>query len=91
MGQEGMKTGSDILFPSLLLAPFPCVLFSGLSSEEKRDIQVKILDVLEGLAMVKATSAMFWDYLQLAKIEGEWKIINVLWVMNPSALPPSKR
>lgn len=52
-------------------------------AEEKRDIQVKILDVLEGLAMVKATSAMFWDYLQLANIDGEWKIINVLWTRNP--------
>lgn len=52
-------------------------------AEDKRDIQVKILDVLEGLAMVKATSAMFWDYLQLAKIDGEWKIINVLWTRNP--------
>ena len=31
--------------------------------KDKRNIQVKILDVLEGLAMVKATSAMFWDYL----------------------------
>jgi len=51
--------------------------------EDKRNIQVKILDVLEGLAMVKATSAMFWDYLQLAKIDGEWKIINVLWTRNP--------
>ncbi|MGD8534875.1 MAG: nuclear transport factor 2 family protein [Candidatus Aminicenantes bacterium] len=52
-------------------------------AEDKRDIEVKILDVLEGLAMVKATSAMFWDYLQLAKIDGEWKIINVLWTRNP--------
>ena len=51
--------------------------------KDKRNIQVKILDVLEGLAMVKATSAMFWDYLQLAKIDGEWKIINVLWTRNP--------
>ena len=51
--------------------------------KDKRDIQVKILDVLEGLAMVKATSASFWDYLQLAKIDGEWKIINVLWTRNP--------
>ncbi len=51
--------------------------------EDKRNIQVKILDVLEGLAMVKVTSAMFWDYLQLAKIDGEWKIINVLYTRNP--------
>jgi hypothetical protein len=53
--------------------------------KDKRNIQVKILDVLEGLAMVKATSAMFWDYLQLAKIDGEWKIINVLWTRNPKS------
>jgi hypothetical protein len=50
--------------------------------KDQRNIEVKILDVLEGLAMVKATSAMFWDYLQLAKIDGEWKIINVLWTRN---------
>jgi hypothetical protein len=25
----------------------------------------------------------FHDLLQLAKIEGEWRIVNVLWVMNP--------
>lgn len=51
--------------------------------EDKRNIEVKILDVLEGLAMVKVTSAMFWDYLQLANIDGQWKIINVLWTRNP--------
>jgi hypothetical protein len=36
-------------------------------------------------------SAMYYDYLQVAKIDGEWKIINVLWVMNPNAPPPPKR
>ncbi len=62
--------------------------------KEKRNIQVKILDVLEGLAMVKATSASFWDYLQLANIDGEWKIINVLWTRNPKGaekkIPPGE-
>lgn len=65
-----------------------------LLDEDKRAIQVKILDVLEGLAMVKATSAMFWDYLQLAKIDGEWKLINVLWTRNPKnaakKIPPEE-
>jgi hypothetical protein len=28
---------------------------------------------------------MFYDYLQLAKIDDRWKIINVLWKMNPNA------
>lgn len=50
---------------------------------EKRNIAVEILDVREELAMVKTVSAKFWDYLQLAKIDGEWKIINVLWINRP--------
>jgi hypothetical protein len=52
-------------------------------AEDKRNIQVEILDVREGLAMVKASSAKFWDYLQIANIDGEWKIINVLWINRP--------
>jgi hypothetical protein len=52
-------------------------------AEDKRNIQVEILDVREGLAMVKVTSAKFWDYLQLAKIDSEWKIVNVLWINHP--------
>lgn len=63
----------------------------GLLPEEKRKISVTVLDIMEGIAMVKVLSSVYYDFLQLAKIEGEWKIVNVLWVMNPSALPPSKR
>ena len=47
--------------------------------KEKRDIQVTIYAVKEGLACAKAVSPMFYDYLQLAKIDGKWKLINVLW------------
>jgi hypothetical protein len=61
----------------------------GLLPEEKRNIEVTVLDVMEDIAAVKVLSAMYYDYLQMAKIEGEWKIINVLWVMNPKA-PRSK-
>ncbi|MGB2905517.1 MAG: nuclear transport factor 2 family protein [Candidatus Aminicenantaceae bacterium] len=52
-------------------------------AEDKRNIDLKILDVLEGLAVVRVTSAQFWDYLQLADIDGQWKIINVLWAPFP--------
>jgi hypothetical protein len=63
----------------------------GLLDEEKRKISVTVLDVMEEIAMVKVLSAMYYDYLQVAKVDGEWKIINVLWVMNPDAPPPQKR
>ncbi len=46
---------------------------------------VQIFDVTGDFALVKAmnTKYGFFDYCQLAKFNGEWKIINVLWGMVP--------
>ena len=41
--------------------------------------EVHILDVSPVTASVKTVSHEFVDYLHLAKIKGEWKIVNVLW------------
>ena len=53
--------------------------------EEKRKIKMKILDNYNEIAMAEILSAMYYDYLQLAKINGKWKIVNVLWKPNPEA------
>jgi hypothetical protein len=53
--------------------------------EESRDIDVEVFDCSHGIASVKVTSAMYIDYLEIGKVNGEWKIINVLWVPNPDA------
>jgi len=63
---------------------------SGILDEDKRKIEMTILDYDDEIAMVELLSAMFFDYLQLAKIDGEWKIINVLWTMNPDAPKPER-
>jgi hypothetical protein len=60
----------------------------GLVDEDKRDIQFKILDLQNEIAMVEVLSSMYYDYLQLAKLNGQWKIVNVLWKMNPEAPRP---
>lgn len=62
----------------------------GLVEEDKRDIQFKVLDLQNEIAMVEVLSSMYYDYLQLAKINGQWKIVNVLWKMNPSAPRPKR-
>ena len=64
---------------------------SGLGSlpENERNIEVEIQDVSHGLASVKVTSAMYIDYVQMARVNGAWRIINVLWVPNPDA--PGRR
>lgn len=57
----------------------------GLLGESERNIDVEVYDVSHDIAMAKVSSALYIDYLQIAKVNGEWKIVNVLWVPNPDA------
>jgi hypothetical protein len=54
---------------------------------EKQQKDVTILDRFNNAAMVKIVAADWVDYLQVAKFNGEWKIINVLWELKQ---PPTK-
>ena len=51
---------------------------------EKQQKEVIILDVWQDMASVKVVWAAFVDYLHLAKFNGEWVIVNVLWERKPS-------
>lgn len=51
--------------------------------EDERNIEVDIYDISHDIASVKVSSTMYIDLLQIAKFNGEWQIINVLWVPNP--------
>lgn len=58
---------------------------AGQLPEEDRDIAIHVFDIADGLAAVRILSRQYRDYLQMAVIDGEWKVINVLWVPNPDA------
>jgi hypothetical protein len=47
---------------------------------------VTIYDIYNDIATIKIVSNKFKfiDYAQLAKVNGSWKIINVLWALTPS-------
>jgi hypothetical protein len=51
-------------------------------SRNTRNIKVEILDVYRDIASVRTECADYVDYLQLAKSQGQWKIVNVLWQFN---------
>lgn len=53
--------------------------------ESERQKEVTILDVYENAASVKIVASNWIDYLHLAKWNGEWKIVNVLWELKPDA------
>jgi hypothetical protein len=55
----------------------------GTLDPDQRDIEVDIFDISHDIALVKVASAMYIDLLQIGMVNGEWKIINVLWVPNP--------
>ena len=45
--------------------------------------EVSILDIFNNAASVKIVASGWIDYLQLAKWNGDWKIVNVLWELKP--------
>jgi hypothetical protein len=46
---------------------------------------VIILDVFENAASAKVVASDWVDYMHLAKSNGRWVIVNVLWEMKPGA------
>ena len=51
---------------------------------DKQQKDVTILDVFENAASVKIVASDWIDYLHLAKFNGRWVIVNVLWELKPS-------
>lgn len=47
--------------------------------EDQRIFEFKILDITGNCASVKTVAKGFFDYIHMAKWNGEWKIVNVLW------------
>lgn len=56
--------------------------------KEKQLKEVTILDRFNNAAVVKIVASDWIDYLSVAKVNGEWKIINVLWELKPKPAEP---
>lgn len=86
---EKNKEGKD--FPSNMTAAsligytkdFDFTLFykAGIVSEAPLTVDITIYDITDSIATVKAVTNRFEfvDYIHLGKLDGEWKIINILW------------
>ncbi len=86
---EKNKEGKD--FPSNMTAAsligytkdFDFTLFykAGVDSEAPLKVDISIYEIADGIATVKAVTNKFEfvDYIHLGKLDGEWKIINILW------------
>lgn len=45
--------------------------------------KVEVLDVMDQTAVAKVTASWGIDHMQLAKYDGRWKIINIVWQAHP--------
>jgi hypothetical protein len=52
-------------------------------AKERQQKDVAILDIYGNAATVKSTMADWIDYMHLAKVDGRWVILNVLWERKP--------
>lgn len=50
---------------------------------DQRLADVTVLDVTGNAATVKLVMRGWVDYMHLSKIDGHWKIVNVLWEITP--------
>ncbi len=54
---------------------------------ERQRKEVRILDVFGDNASVRADAVTWIDYMQMAKVDGRWQIVNVLWAERPESQP----
>jgi hypothetical protein len=57
---------------------------------EKRLTDASVLEITDDVACLRVKTAMWCDYLQMIKVSGQWKIINVLWTNGLNTPPASK-
>ena len=55
----------------------------------QRTDSVRILDIYGGAASARVRAATWVDYMHLAKFNGRWRIINVLWENDAKPVAPS--
>lgn len=75
--QDGTSTLGHMTAPQLVEATRQGGGSRTPAGEQQRD--VTILDVFRNAAVVKVVARDWVDYLQIAKWNGDWKIVNVLW------------
>jgi hypothetical protein len=51
--------------------------------KERQEKEIIILDVFGNAATAKSVMADWVDYMHLAKVDGRWVIVNVLWEQKP--------
>lgn len=58
---------------------------------DRRQEEITILDRFNNAAVVRIVASDWVDYLEEAKIDGQWKIVNVLWELKKQPAPEGSK
>ena len=64
--------------------------FGKQTPKDQQQKDVTILDVFGNTASVKIVARDWVDYLHVAKFNGRWVIVNVLWELKQPSAPPAR-
>ena len=77
-----LSEGAGQVLNSLSCSAMIAYTKAGLGTKQKRPdlaVEVKILDVQANTASARSVTPDFIDHIHLARIDGRWRIVNVLW------------
>ena len=77
-GQNGKYTEAPMTFAQLRALAERWNAQGRVNAKTARK-EVVVLDLLDQTASAKLTASWGTDYMHLAKYNGEWKIVNILW------------
>jgi hypothetical protein len=87
--KRGFMRGANGQFGPMATMTYPQLveLTSSWNKAGTRDTSIKkveVLDVADQTAAAKITAQWGIDYMQLAKFDGRWKIVNIVWQTPPA-------
>ncbi|HEU4673740.1 MAG TPA: nuclear transport factor 2 family protein [Candidatus Limnocylindrales bacterium] len=74
---DGRDAGRGI--DSLTASEMVEATLAGRGRRHAREFTVEILDAYRDVASVVVRSVPYVDYLHVARVDGRWQIVNVLW------------
>jgi len=80
--QINPKTGRTVLnhLSKTMMVEYTRAGYGKSEEQTEQKNEVTIFEVHGDIASAKVVSVQYVDYLHLVKYNGEWKIVNVLWV-----------
>jgi hypothetical protein len=81
--QSGLSSVSDMGASALVMATRRGAGSQTPAGEQRKD--VRILDIFQETASVRVDASTWIDYMHMARVDGQWKIVNVLWAIRADA------